>query len=87
MILKGNYHRTLALFPELLQSSGEKLKDRIEHIRADEDAEIAHFGKYLQATIRYRFRVYTELLRTVPAKLSVEQRQLRSQLKRGRPCW
>ncbi len=84
MILKGNYHRTLALFPELLQSSGEKLKDRIEHIRADEDAEIAHFGKYLQASIRYRFRVYTELLRTVPAKLSVEQRQLRSQLKRGK---
>ncbi|MFY7990705.1 MAG: AAA domain-containing protein [Fluviicola sp.] len=84
IVLKGNYNNTLALFPELLQATGEKMKDRIAHIIEDEDAEIAHFGALLRSSIHERFAEYTRLLRMVPAKLSAEKRELRARLKKGK---
>lgn len=84
IVLKGNYNNTLALFPELLNGTGEHMKEKIAHIIQDEDAEIAHFGALLKALIHKRFANYTQLLRTVPAKLDAEKKDLRARLKKGK---
>jgi hypothetical protein len=84
IVLKGNYNNTLTLFPELLNGTGEHMKQKIAHIIDDEDAEIAHFGTLLKGMIHKRFANYTNLLRAVPAKLDAEQKALRTRLKKGK---
>jgi hypothetical protein len=84
MILFSSLRKIASVNPEIVQFSGEGLKDRIETLIETEDTEFSDFALSLRGQIQKQFAEYEELLRTPGQKLSAGQKEFKARLKRGK---
>lgn len=84
LILQSNWKKTEALFPELAKFDGDLLKSKIVQCIESEDEDLAEFALELYHQQRLRFKKNQELLLKPSQKCSIEERERRMILKRGK---
>lgn len=83
-ILAANWSITLVRFPELAQFNGKQLTDYLQQITADQDREMADFGRIIIAQQRKKFQQYEALLRKTSQQCSRDEKMRRATLKKGK---
>ena len=84
IILKANWLRLTATFPELSKHNGSSFLRKIADLITCQEEEFVAFSNELRWKQERQFARYTELLRTPSAKLPAEEKALKQQLKRGK---
>lgn len=84
MILFSSLRKIASVNPEIVQFSGEALKDRLNTLIETENTEFSDFAHSLRVQIQKQFAEYEELLRTPSQKLSAAQKELKARLKKGK---
>ena len=84
LILFSSLKKIESLNPEIVKFSGASLHERLDELIRTEDREFADFADSLRFQIRKRFTDFEELLRTPAQKLSANQKEFKTRLKRGK---
>ena len=84
LILFSSLKKIESLNPEIVKFSGASLHERLDELIRTEDREFADFVDSLRFQIRKRFTDFEELLRTPAQKLSANQKEFKTRLKRGK---
>lgn len=84
MILFSSLKKIESVNPEIVKFSGETLKDRLETLIETENTEFSDFARSLRVQIQNQFAEYEALLRTPAQKLTVDQKERKARLKKGK---
>lgn len=83
-IFKSSWVRFSHQFPTLASFEPNDLLEKSKRILEERSNEAVYHASSIQRKQLEKFQVYHELLQTVPAKLSTEQKELRARLKKGK---
>ena len=83
-IFKSSWVRFSHQFPTLASFEPHDLLEKSKRILEERSNEAVYHASSIQRKQLEKFQVYHELLQTVPAKLSTEQKELRARLKKGK---
>lgn len=84
LVLKSNWVKFESNFPSLAKFNGSEIKDLVEKIQATQEEERALFVDSILFKIQNQFQAYHHILRTPSTKLSVVEKELKKNLKRGK---
>ncbi len=83
-VCKSNFTRLTSQFPQFVNFSQEKILEKCVTVIAEQDLEAHQFAHLIERKQHELFMQYQRILQTASAKLSVGEKALKVQLKKGK---